>query len=237
MKDKKYLTCESNVVFLMLMFVAGFYGAYTYTMKGQVFCNAQTGNLVLFGTALGTGNIKDALYYIIPISAYVLGAVVSEALPNLIKHSLHIRWDTLLILLEIMTVVFLGFLPSSAPVQITQVCINFICSMQFATFRQAEGLPMATTFCTNHIRQTGIALVKALRHRKEGNKADIKKLRMHIGMLLCFTVGAVSSASLTLIFKDRTIFFSLLPLLILFTLLLHSDKEDADKLELKPMGH
>ena len=61
-----------------------------------------------------------------------------------------------------MLILFLiGFLPLSVPVQIVQVLINFICSMQYNTFRQAEGIPMATTFVTNHIRQIGIWLAKA----------------------------------------------------------------------------
>ena len=30
--------------------------------------------------------------------------------------------------------------------------------MQYNTFRQAHGIPMATTFCTNHIRQAGVSL-------------------------------------------------------------------------------
>ena len=64
---------------------------------------------------------------------------MSELLPNQIKKLHLIRWDTLLIIIEMATVVFLGFLPERAPVQITQVLINFICSMQYNTFRQAEG--------------------------------------------------------------------------------------------------
>ena len=87
------------------------------------------------------------------ITAYCVGTMLSEVLPGYVKKSHLIRWDTLLILIEILVVIFLGFLPESAPVQITQVLINFICSMQYNTFRQAEGIPMATTFCTNHIRQ------------------------------------------------------------------------------------
>lgn len=39
---------------------------------------------------------------------------------------------------EIITVIILGLLPSSVPDQVFQVTINFICAMQFNTFRQAE---------------------------------------------------------------------------------------------------
>lgn len=42
------LECERLWVFLLLMSISGFYGAFTYTIRGGVFCNAQTANFVLF---------------------------------------------------------------------------------------------------------------------------------------------------------------------------------------------
>lgn len=85
------------------------------------------------------------------------------------------RWDTLLIAIEMFVVVVLGFLPESAPVQISQVAINFIASMQYNTFRQAQGVAVATTFATNHIRQIGIGLAKEVKHLKSKEKEFRKK--------------------------------------------------------------
>ena len=48
-----YLTCEKRWIYFALITVAGFWGAYTYLLRGNVFCNAQTGNVVLMGLALG----------------------------------------------------------------------------------------------------------------------------------------------------------------------------------------
>ena len=141
----KFLTCERNWVYFTLTAVAGFWGAYTYLLRGNVFCNAQTGNVVLMAMALGSAKWAEALYYLIPLSAYILGAFVSELMPNPVKHHLPVRWDTLLIAIEILAIFLLGLLPESAPVQLAQVGINFIASMQYNTFRQAEGIPVATT--------------------------------------------------------------------------------------------
>ena len=99
--DKYYLTCERNWVYFTLIAVAGFWGAYTYLLRGNVFCNAQTGNVVLMGLALGSAEWAKAGYYLVPISAYILGAFVSE-----------------LMLIEMIAVLGLGFLPETAPVQI-----------------------------------------------------------------------------------------------------------------------
>ena len=155
--DRYYLMCERDWIYHILITVAGFFGAYTYLLRGNVFCNAQTGNVVLMGMALGSGQWWEALYYIIPISAYLLGSFISELVPGPVKRHFPLRWDTLLIAIEMLVVLMLGFVPESAPVQISQVAINFIASMQYNTFRQSQGTPMATTFATNHIRQIGRA--------------------------------------------------------------------------------
>jgi len=106
-----FLECEKRHVFLLLMFVGGFYGAFTYSIRGSVFCNAQTANFVMLAMSFGTGNWQKGLYYFVPISAYLLGTIVSEALPNPIKKHHLFRWDTILIGIEIAAVLFLGFLP------------------------------------------------------------------------------------------------------------------------------
>ena len=75
--QKQYPEWEKRWVFILLIFVAGFYGGYTLSVRGGVFCNGQTGNLALLGMSLGSGNWMKAIYYLIPISSYMLGIVVS----------------------------------------------------------------------------------------------------------------------------------------------------------------
>ena len=169
------------------------------------------------------------------MSAYFLGAVISEALPGSIKKLQFIRWDTLFIMIEMIVVVFLGLLPESAPVQISQVAINFICSMQYNTFRQARSVPMATTFCTNHWRQVAIALTKAIRHR---DTAYLPRMSQHLCMLLVFVVGGVISTILCNLFLGKAIFAALIPLMIVFIDLLYADlKREKGALERIPHGH
>lgn len=236
LEEEAYLECEKRWVFAVLMFVGGIYGAYTYSIRGGVFCNAQTANFVLFAMAIGNGQWRHALYYFIPMSAYLLGTIVSEAVPKPIKQKHGIRWDTWLILIEMMVVLGLGFLPESAPFQISQVAINFICSMQYNTFRQAQGIPMATTFCTNHLRQTGIAIVKTI--HKHGETAHIKRLAIHMEMLFVFVAGGILSTVLCRFFLGKAIWAAMLPLVIVFADLLYADrKKENEYLDRKPHGH
>ena len=236
--EPHYLTCERNWVYFTLIAVAGFWGAYTYLLRGNVFCNAQTGNVVLMGLALGSAEWAKAGYYLVPISAYILGAFVSELLPNPIKHRFNVRWDTVLMLIEMIAVLGLGFLPETAPVQICQVVINFVASMQYNTFRQAEGVPVATTFATNHIRQIGVGLAKELRHHHSADKSHRRKLARHCGMLFFFILGAVTGTVFCHLLVGRAIWLTMIPLGIIFLTLLHADRTTEKELvEQKSAGH
>lgn len=229
------LECEKLWVFIFLMFVSGFYGAYTYTLKGGVFCNAQTANFVMMAIAIGNFNITKAVYYLIPMAAYIIGAMISEELALRIKKYNFIRWDTLLILIEIFVVILLGFLPDSLPFQVSQVIVNFICSMQYNTFRQANKIPLATTFCTNHTRQVGVKLVKFFRHK---DKKQISNMFVHIKMLCAFVLGASIATYLGLKMGNKSLFFNLIPLSIVFIELFKADRfKERGKLHLKPSGH
>ena len=63
----------------------GFQDAYTYICRGQVFANAQTGNIVLLSAALLRGDWAVCLRYAIPLLSFVfavgagLGSFVTEA--------------------------------------------------------------------------------------------------------------------------------------------------------------
>lgn len=230
-----YLECEKLWIFALLTAVGGYLGAFTYTIRGGVFSNAQTGNLVLLGIALGDGNWSKALYLLIPISAYFLGAIISEVIAVPIKKLRLIRWDTLFIILEIIVVIILGLIPEDAPYQITQIIVNFICSMQYNTFRQAQGIPMATTFCTNHIRQLSIALVKTVKH---GDREQRKRTLCHLLMLVVFVMGGLVATILCRRFLGKAIFVLLIPLIIILIDFLYADlKKEKGQLERVPRGH
>ena len=64
-EEEGFLECERWRCFLLLITVGGFFGAYTFSVKGGVFCNAQTANIVLFGMALGNMDWSRAAYLFI----------------------------------------------------------------------------------------------------------------------------------------------------------------------------
>ena len=233
-EKQKFLTCEKYYIFELLICAAGMMGAYTFNLRGGVFCNAQTANVVLMSLAFGKGQFAQGFYYLIPISAYIAGTAISELLPLKVRKIHFLRWDTYLVGFEMIVLFVIGFLPLSVPVQIVQVAINFICSMQYNTFRQAEGIPMATTFVTNHIRQIGIWLTRAL---TKNDPAAPPRLWRHLRMVGVFFLGGLVLTLSVPVLQEKSIWLAVLPLLVSFTVMSRADRGDEERLEQKPHGH
>ena len=231
-----YLTCERYYIFELLTIAGGMMGLYTYNLRGEVFCNAQTGNIVKMALAFGQGRFKEGMYFFVPFIAYIIGTIVSEILPEKVRMSHFIRWDTLLVGIEIAVLFAIGFIPLTWPDQIVQVAINFLCAMQFNTFRQAEGIPMATTFVTNHVRQIGINIAKQIRHKDEDEAR--RKISRHGNIIFAFFTGGVIMTVASSLFQEKAIWLAVIPLSVCFWVMLQSDLVyERAMLDLKPHGH
>lgn len=234
-EKQEYLVCERRSVFALLTLSAGMMGAYTFNLRGGVFCNAQTANVVLMAIAFGAGSWLEGCYYFIPISAYLAGAFLSEILPSPVRRFGFLRWDTYLVAFECLSLLAIGFIPLGWPHQLVQVLVNFIASMQYNTFRQAEGIPMATTFCTNQLRQVGVGFAKMLR---KGDRAGLHRALFFLGMLGCFFAGGVLSTIASRLLFAKAIWLNLIPLGIVLVRLIRADLvEEKELLSQKPAGH
>ena len=226
----EYLRCESRHIYYLLMLSGGMMGAYTFLMRGGVFCNAQTANVLMMAIAFGQGRWSDGLYYLIPIFAYMLGSFLSEILPVPVQKRSFLRWETMLIGIEALILLGIGFIPLTVPDQVVQVLVNFIASMQYNTFRQAEGVPMATTFCTNHVRQVGLAAAKAVRQH---SLKSLKRGGRHLAMVFSFLLGCVSVTLLSGFLGAGTVWLTLVPLGIILVKLIRADlliaREEREK--------
>ena len=145
-----------------------------------------------------------------------------------------LRWDTLLVALEIeMVVPRLHARQLAGPDR--QVTLNFTCAMQLNTYRQVEGVPAATTFVTNHIRQIGSNLAKP-RHPEDEELRS--RVTVHGSMLLFFVIGAVISTMMCALFSYVSLLGALVPLSVVLAGLVHADLfSERGKLALVPHGH
>ncbi len=221
-KSAILLECERWWIFALMICTGGFYGGYTFSCRGGVFCNAQTANFVLFGMAIGTADWSKAVYYLIPMASYFLGTIISEFIPTKIKNNSFIRWETAVVIFEIIVVLVLGFIPESAPVQICQITVNFMCSIQYNTFRNAENIPTSTTFCTAHVRSMGVYFTKWLQNKTDTDY--LKRSLFHAGMICSFILGAIIASFTTKFFGTKSIWFAEFFLIVVFADLLHADR-------------
>ena len=234
-EDTKFLECEKQYIFYLLIFAGGVFGGYTFVQRVGIFCNTQTANLVLLAIHLGQGDWNGALYYFIPFLAYLGGIMLSELLAFSIKPLHLMRWDTLLVGIESVVTIIVGFIPQSAPDQISQVSLNFLAAMQFNTFRQAEGVGMATTFITNHVRQMGSHLVQFFHHRKPEN---FNRFKRHSFMVVSFVSGAAVCSFFCMIAGDYAIWCASGVEIFVFFRLLYADRTyGSELLYRKPKGH
>ena len=129
----------------ILAAVGGFLDAYTYLARGQVFANAQTGNIVLLGVHLSEGDFKKALSYLVPILAFVAGVFVDEWIKHRLEGKLALHWRQTVLLIEILALVVVIFLPLGKTDAFANALVSFICAMQVQSFRKFHGMPYATT--------------------------------------------------------------------------------------------
>lgn len=67
---------ETVCIGILLALSDGFMDAYSYMARGQVFANAQTGNILLFGIALSSGRWGRAMAYLLPVVSFAAGIFV-----------------------------------------------------------------------------------------------------------------------------------------------------------------
>lgn len=186
-QKKKYPIHKSAFIFASLALVGGFLEAYTYILHGGVFCNAQTGNLVLFFLGLTGGEWAAASHYLYSILAYIGGILLSAGLPLLLKRHSHIAVASF----EIAALVAIAFLPQGAPDWYTYVSVSFLCAVQYNTFTECRGAKLATTFCTNNLRQAALGLFSAVKDR---DSTALRRAGVYGSMLLFFAAGAVAGS-------------------------------------------
>ena len=206
---------ESYFVGLVLAVVGGYIDAYTYLARGEVFANAQTGNLVLLGINFVSGNFMKAVSYLPPILAFIVGVVITEEVRKFVNKG-RLHWRQYIIILEIIVIAVVCFLPEGKADwidfnMVTNVMISFVCSLQVQCFRNIRGISCATTMCTGNLRSGTESFSKFLRLR---DRKDFVDSLYYFGIILIFAVGAGLGGVLSARWGFKTIFISCVILLI-----------------------
>ena len=180
---------ESMILGVVLTLAGGFQDAYSYNCRGQVFANAQTGNIVLLGQNIASGNFQNALHYLFPLLAFLAGVYLSEWVRELCKSFQKLHWRQIVLAFEIVMLAIAGLLPQSLNV-VSNVLMSFACAMQVDSFRKFRGIPCATTMCIGNMRSGTELLCRY--HIKD---PELKRKSLHYYfIILVFAIGAAIGA-------------------------------------------
>ena len=223
MKSVEKQMSESMTAGVLLAFTGGLTDAYTYICRGNVFANAQTGNIVLLGINAADGRWIKALLYFIPIVSFVLGVAFSELIKKRFKDSRTVHWRQIILGIEVAFLLGVGFIPSGKYDTLANISVAFMCSLQVQSFRKIKGNAYATTMCTGNLRSATENLFK---YRQTCDKKLLFNSIQYYCVILIFIFGAASGAWLTNIFGVKTIWAACISLTIVFILMIKKPEED-----------
>ena len=208
---------------ICIILSGGFQDAYTYTCRGEVFANAQTGNIVLLSTALFRQEWQTVLKYLIPVISFLIGTAVAECIHLRFKSYEKIHWRQIILLCEILLLLAVGFLPHSLE-PLANALVSIVCAMQVQTFHKVRGHAYASTMCIGNLRAGTEALCAYFRVR---NKEILRKALTYFGVILVFGVGAGLGSILTVALGNRAIWLCCILLSVSFFMMFVHEKKEA----------
>lgn len=188
-KEKKHLQMsDSIVVMIFLTFSGGLQDAYSYFVRGQVFANAQTGNVVFMATNFFAGNVQRGLRYLLPILAFLTGIAITDYIRAHSNLSGRMHWRHVVVGVEIVLLFVVGLLPiTSIANPIANALTSMACAMQIQAFRKVRGQPYASTMCIGNMRSGVEALGSYFRR---GESVLLRQAKQYFFVVLIFFVGA-----------------------------------------------
>ena len=189
---------EAFLTAAFLSISGGLQDAYTYLARGNVFANAQTGNIVLLSQHIANGDVAAA-----------------EIIHQCYQQAQRIHWRQLVLAIEILLLFAVGFLPDSWNL-IANSMVSFSCAMQVQAFRKVNSYAFASTMCIGNLRSGMESLCAYFKTR---NKDVLIKSMHYFGVILLFAFGAGIGGHLLPRFGMRTIWLSCLLLLVSFLLM------------------
>lgn len=203
-------TSESFRLSAILSFSGGLQDAYTYNVRGNVFANAQTGNVVLMSQNFMMGNWYSGISYMLPLISFAAGVFITEQIEHRFKINKGVHWRQLVLLIEIFLLGIVGLMPTDINT-VANMLVSFACAMQVQAFRKVHGYGYASTMCIGNLRSGTESLSHYIRNR---DRASLSKALHFFGIILFFAIGAGVGGVLSDVLYIKTIWISLLLLAI-----------------------
>ena len=221
MKIKSYENLHEK--FLVLIFITlagGFQDAYSYLMRGKVFANAQTGNIVLLFKNIVDLNFKGVLAYLIPVLSFAFGVYVAVRFENAIEKRI-LHWRQYIIGFEIIIMIFVSFIPENMN-NLANALLSFSCAMQVYAFKKIYGLSFATTMCIGNLRSATENLSK---YHITKDRTYLENSKKYYTVIFIFGMGAALGYISSDFFGLESILLAASLLTISFIILFFEDRD------------
>ena len=216
MKDKAW--SESLLFATFLTLAGGLQDGYSYALRGKVFVNALTGNVVLMAFNLAEGNFPAMLRYFIQIASFALGVYVSGRVAFSKKRRIGLHFKQRVLAAEIGILFIVGFLSGELD-SLANSMMAFSCGMQVNTFRKFADINAATTMCVGNVR-TIMHNLAGYHHTKAAVHKETSRTVLFI--VVIFFIGALISGLFFSLMGLKTIWLSA-AFLAVSLLILHMD--------------
>lgn len=207
---------EAPITVFFLTLSGGMQDAYSYFVRGKVFANAQTGNIVLMSQHFFAKDPAGGLRYLIPLLSFAAGVFAADRIQASYHGTKRIHWRQFVVLLEAVVLFLVGFLPAQANMA-ANALTSFCCAMQVQAFRKIAGYSYASTMCIGNLRAGTEALSIFLRSH---NRDELIRCLHYFGVITVFALGAGIGSYLSTMMNLAAIWFSSLFLSVAFVLML-----------------
>lgn len=188
LEHKHLQMSDSIIVMILLTFSGGLQDAYSYFVRGQVFANAQTGNIVFMATNFFAGNFTRGIRYLLPILAFLTGIAITDYIRASSKLRGRMHWRHIVVGVEVLLLFVVGLLPISSVMNpIANALTSMACAMQIQAFRKVKGQPYASTMCIGNMR-SGVEALGAYFRREDPRL--LRQSKQYFFVVLIFFVGA-----------------------------------------------
>ena len=159
------------------------------SVRGKVFANAQTGNIVLLSQSIAEKNWHLALHYLVPLVFFAFGIAFSEFVHIKYRKIQKFHWRQLVVFNEIILLFVVGFLPLEWNL-LANAIVSFSCAMQVQAFRKVNGYAFASTMCIGNMR-SGVESLCA--YVKTKDKKILHKSLCYWAIIIMFPVCALAN--------------------------------------------
>nr|WP_298681164.1 YoaK family protein [uncultured Treponema sp.] len=211
---------DNIVIGVCLSLVGGFLDAYSYLLKGRVFANAQTGNVVLLFISAANRELHKSLKYILPIITFAFGIFISEFLKN--KHYVKNYARMVMVLVfEVLTIAAIGLTGTYFAHDIINSVISFIAALQVVNFDKVDGNPIATTMITGNLKSSMINFAK---YRTTKDVKYLYSFFKYILIIASFGVGVAVGFITIQYYAEKSILLCEVFIIIAFIMLQREEK-------------